>query len=596
MSTRINITIDSGGLLDRNAQQTAANRQAKVLADQRAAAEAEGVERRAADRIAAGLDPLTGLPASTPSSASTINRLDQEPAANRRGDFPFAAAWTLNDESGRRNKLVCGNGSASLPINQLQPSLQPSEGDDLEFSVSPDSKPEHGEWSVWTWFDPGGGPELPGCVRAFYCDSAEFTLRYSTVRIIRDNLVLPHAQNMIYVDYKDQLQILEEFKFGVTAQPGRYVEGQPFPFSFGIDARDATTKNWIIAILDNIQVANPAEADAALLDPDVPKKRYLIINAVNAGYNFTTPNAVIDELNAQYAFDDPQLISTVRQTPISRSLQCWNVSKTSVRSISSPPVARSFVESIFGKVGFNTANFDPPVGNFQWLVDGVAGGDIIRLQKNTSDGIVWNNGVYVLTAGITTFPTISRSFDNSTLGVYSDYLPNSRYTNYGIGTFTPGIGDDAVGKMLGPTGGSATPLVYKISTDVAPFNEDFFTLFFEREALSELRLVLEPSLPKGQLWIDLSTVDYYTESTSLKFNTFKDTLDNAKPDALWYDIANETLPSIKGKPPSLKLSLVPKANRVSGTDPFFIFSTPFLDTIYCRQQLLSLGFTLGEIR
>jgi hypothetical protein len=84
MSTRINVTVGDGGLLDRNAQQTAANRQARVLADQRATAKAEGVERRAADRTAAGLDPLTGLPASTPSSASTINRLDQEPAANRR--------------------------------------------------------------------------------------------------------------------------------------------------------------------------------------------------------------------------------------------------------------------------------------------------------------------------------------------------------------------------------------------------------------------------------------------------------------------------------------------------------------------------------
>jgi hypothetical protein len=84
MSTRINVTVGDGGLLDRNAQQTAANRQARVLADQRATAEAEGVERRAADRTAAGLDPLTGLPASTPSSASTINRLNQEPAATRR--------------------------------------------------------------------------------------------------------------------------------------------------------------------------------------------------------------------------------------------------------------------------------------------------------------------------------------------------------------------------------------------------------------------------------------------------------------------------------------------------------------------------------
>jgi hypothetical protein len=96
MSTRINVTVGDGGLLDRNAQQTAANRQAKLLADQRATAEAEGVERRAADRIAAGLDPLTGLPASTPSSASTINRLDQEPAANRRQPFLVAHSWRGN--------------------------------------------------------------------------------------------------------------------------------------------------------------------------------------------------------------------------------------------------------------------------------------------------------------------------------------------------------------------------------------------------------------------------------------------------------------------------------------------------------------------
>jgi hypothetical protein len=98
MSTRINVTVGDGGLLDRNAQQTAANRQARVLADRRAAAEAEGVERRAADRTAAGLDPLTGLPASTPSSASTLNRLDQEPAANRRGEkFNVGSAWIFTE-------------------------------------------------------------------------------------------------------------------------------------------------------------------------------------------------------------------------------------------------------------------------------------------------------------------------------------------------------------------------------------------------------------------------------------------------------------------------------------------------------------------
>jgi hypothetical protein len=108
MSTRINVTVGDGGLLDRNAQQTAANRQARVLADRRAAAEAEGVERRAADRIAAGLDPLTGLPASSPSSASTINRLDQEPAANRRGGLAalLAGPFVYRDYGGSFSGLT----------------------------------------------------------------------------------------------------------------------------------------------------------------------------------------------------------------------------------------------------------------------------------------------------------------------------------------------------------------------------------------------------------------------------------------------------------------------------------------------------------
>jgi hypothetical protein len=159
MSTRINITIDSGGLLDRNAQQTAANRQAKVLADQRAAAETLGVERRAADRIAAGLDPLTGLPASTPSSASTINRLDQEPAANRRlKDVPLHIAWIgqsfrFDDEGEASGKYYVGSGNASAwkEVNVTQ----------SKNTGKPDVGPiEVNEWAVantrQSWVDADG--------------------------------------------------------------------------------------------------------------------------------------------------------------------------------------------------------------------------------------------------------------------------------------------------------------------------------------------------------------------------------------------------------------------------------------------------------
>jgi hypothetical protein len=95
MSTRINVTVGDGDLLDRNAQQTAANRQARVLADQRATAEAEGVERRAERRRAEGRDVATGelLPSrgSQGRFGSDIQRLDEEPAANRRGGLGIAA-------------------------------------------------------------------------------------------------------------------------------------------------------------------------------------------------------------------------------------------------------------------------------------------------------------------------------------------------------------------------------------------------------------------------------------------------------------------------------------------------------------------------
>jgi hypothetical protein len=119
MSTRINVTVGDGGLLDRNAQQTAANRQARVLADQRAAAEAEGVERRAADRTAAGLDPLTGLPAS---SASAINRLNQEPAANRSSFTPQLAAARIEASLSIPGAFVItpssGSGALTFSVQQ----------------------------------------------------------------------------------------------------------------------------------------------------------------------------------------------------------------------------------------------------------------------------------------------------------------------------------------------------------------------------------------------------------------------------------------------------------------------------------------------
>jgi hypothetical protein len=85
MSTRINVNIGDGGLLDRNAQQQAAARQAN---QQRASADkaaAEGQRQLEQERIRKGLDPATGERLPSAGSSSRIQRIDQEPAANRRG-------------------------------------------------------------------------------------------------------------------------------------------------------------------------------------------------------------------------------------------------------------------------------------------------------------------------------------------------------------------------------------------------------------------------------------------------------------------------------------------------------------------------------
>ncbi|MFZ9326839.1 MAG: hypothetical protein ACO24H_05200 [Polynucleobacter sp.] len=91
MTTRINVTVDDGGLLDRNAQQQAANRQGFVLrsAQEEAAIQAEGdLQRR---RTAERRDAATGQ--ALPATGSRIRRIDQEPAAFRYGAFDVGAIY-----------------------------------------------------------------------------------------------------------------------------------------------------------------------------------------------------------------------------------------------------------------------------------------------------------------------------------------------------------------------------------------------------------------------------------------------------------------------------------------------------------------------
>gem|GEM_PF-6103223 len=96
MTTRITVTTGDGGLLDRNAQQQAAARQAALVRGQAEKAAALGEAQLRQDRINAGLDPVTGLPLPSFGTTSTIRRLDQQPAANRRSIFDGILIWWDN--------------------------------------------------------------------------------------------------------------------------------------------------------------------------------------------------------------------------------------------------------------------------------------------------------------------------------------------------------------------------------------------------------------------------------------------------------------------------------------------------------------------
>ena len=82
MTTQINVTVDRGGLLERNKQQTNANRQARLEQDAQSATEAEAQQKRTERLAADGLN-ADGTPKA--SNYPKTQRVNQQPAANRSG-------------------------------------------------------------------------------------------------------------------------------------------------------------------------------------------------------------------------------------------------------------------------------------------------------------------------------------------------------------------------------------------------------------------------------------------------------------------------------------------------------------------------------
>ena len=100
MTTRITVTTGDGGLLERNAQQQAANRQGTLVKGQAEQAAELGDSQLRAERIAQGRDPATGRSLPSAGSTSRLTRIDQDPAAFRGGEEFFLLRPTAGPTDG----------------------------------------------------------------------------------------------------------------------------------------------------------------------------------------------------------------------------------------------------------------------------------------------------------------------------------------------------------------------------------------------------------------------------------------------------------------------------------------------------------------
>lgn len=142
MTTRITVTTGDGGLLERNSQQQAANRQGSLVKGQAEKAVALGDEQLRKERIAQGRDPLTGFPLSLAGSTSRLTRIDQKPAAFRSDGLEVTKFYSGQIEGSQ--SIISGDGTQivdfELPPSQvipIYPVLQNTEYSDFDIIYTP---------------------------------------------------------------------------------------------------------------------------------------------------------------------------------------------------------------------------------------------------------------------------------------------------------------------------------------------------------------------------------------------------------------------------------------------------------------------------
>lgn len=560
MSTTINIAVGDGGLPERNRQQTTANRQAYVQGKASEQAAEGGVLALRAQRIAEGRDPLTGGQL-IPGSSSRLQRLDQQPAANRRrvaDEFPFAIGWVryYNDPGLGSNvlALVSGDGSVSIEFpfsnTNIPAVLTQYEGSFTRHDTSP-------SWS----FQANNNPFLFALtpfptsywLREGRLSALEFSLiLQSDFAIDNKRLSLPLSeQAFIYASIRKAKKFVDDYLLSCE------LAGDPPSFGF--------------SVREEVVGSSGDDPDVLFADPDTVKRIRFYIDRTITVIDSTT-GTVDDNINKAHI-----------------------IGKSSLREISVPSSLSARVTQLWG---------DPP-SNPDSLQYG-----FYPFFPAFINSTIFNSVQYLeasVEVSITQEPTgmTYRDFNAPPDGITDpdqagawDWTP---IATFGLVAVTPFNAEFYRGSEFG-----GTPFAYRILDGSNTLVEaDFYSdgsAYFIPDTLQALS-----PLPSKFMWIDTAIEDEngdylnpFVPSANVKFTTYKSDPTNARADGSWDDFKLEPneeypngLPSIPGTPATLSVRLA--ADIYQSSEAFPILTTPYGDKAYCRTKLLEFGFTAADL-
>lgn len=556
MSTQISVSVALEGLRKLSQAQVNANRQAKLLEDQRLKLAQQSVGKQQETRAAEGRDLrgqlLYGI-------KSDRQRPREEPFAVFRtaaGGMEFGVGWIVRQDADTV-QIVSSDGSTGLAFTTLDTNIGAASAAPSPFSTALTFDPTTNfGWNAWA-HRTTALEITPSSTDVWYrfrpCNQVDLAIVPEVASYGRTaSIVMPLANNLIYARVADADWYRRDYL--LTA-------------STSVDY--ATTSPFAGMIWTYEEVAGSAVEDPDTLLADPTRTKIMRIN-----------------IDAAITVSDDQ------ETNVSYNLfKCYSISRTSVREVSTPTGLSDKVDEMYGTI---------PTPANQTGINASTGGPTVLpgVASTVIDGTTWTS---VRPYSITSFTGYTRKNPGLSYGRVAglqELYENTPAAAFGIGRIRT---DDA--EMRSATDNIGTPFVYRILDGSATYTESDF--YGSLQALEDCLTGLAP-LPSQFLWINRRPNDgtagfaYQDTERPVSFITYLSSLDNARTGGDWFDFGGDGLPSTPGVPPALAFTLVPLEDRVApGEDYLFdtllLLAAPYGDGAACRTKLLELGFTTADL-